>query len=227
MKILIAGASGFVGRAMVPLLVAKGADVTVAGRNPAQLADLYPQCRVTGYDDFAAAARGSDLVVNLAVANSNSSLAADAVEHINVAFALELAAAAREAGVPRFLNMSSIHALDPGNQSAYAATKRMATEKLHAASAPARALKPGLRLSLPIWRRCMPGDLPDGLPCSNACLKPCRVLCSAFFRHSNRQLPSRLLPGWCMILLPENQPKAQSSLQTTRTRTGFTALSAA
>lgn len=132
MKIVVSGASGFVGGELIPLLVAAGASVTAAGRDPARLEAMFPACRVIGYDDFAAAVAAADLVVNLAVANSNSALTEAAVEAVNVDFALKIAEMAQSGGARRFLNVSSVHALDHRNMSAYAKSKRKADERLRA-----------------------------------------------------------------------------------------------
>lgn len=48
MRIAISGASGFVGRQLVPLLVKKGVDLLLISRDPPKLQDLFPQLASCG-----------------------------------------------------------------------------------------------------------------------------------------------------------------------------------
>jgi len=50
MRILVVGASGYVGGRLVPLLAKRGEDVSVAGRDPNGLAERFPNDRVVGLD---------------------------------------------------------------------------------------------------------------------------------------------------------------------------------
>ena len=130
MKIVITGATGFVGRALIPLLAASGADLLLVGRTPARVSEIFPTCSVCGYDDLDTRAAGFDLLLHLAVANNDASLSEDAFTEINVEFPARVAAQARQAGIARFVNVSSVHALDERNQSFYARSKRRAAERL-------------------------------------------------------------------------------------------------
>jgi lipopolysaccharide/colanic/teichoic acid biosynthesis glycosyltransferase/uncharacterized protein YbjT (DUF2867 family) len=130
MRIVITGASGFVGQSLVPLLARPGVQLLLVGRDPAKLAVLFPQCETCGYDDLAQRARGWDLLVHLAVANTDAKLDSPDFMRVNVDFAVEIAGKARQAGIGSLINVSSTHALDHANQGAYAASKRQAAQQL-------------------------------------------------------------------------------------------------
>jgi uncharacterized protein YbjT (DUF2867 family) len=54
-RILIAGASGYIGGRLVPVLARRGDDLTLIGRDPAALAERFPGTRVVGADLLAPA----------------------------------------------------------------------------------------------------------------------------------------------------------------------------
>ncbi|WP_324288220.1 sugar transferase [Hoeflea algicola] len=130
MKIVVTGASGFVGQSLVPLLARAGAELLLVGRDPARLTELFPNCESCGYDGFEQRAQGWDQLIHLAVANTNSGLGADEFMRVNVDFLIEIADKARRAGISRLVNVSSTHALDEANHAPYALSKREAVNRL-------------------------------------------------------------------------------------------------
>ena len=132
MKTVVTGASGFVGRNLVPLLAGADVDLLLVGRHPERLSAMFPGHQTCGYADLASRAQGWDQLVHLAVVNTNSQSGADEFARVNVDFLLEIAETARRIGIRRFVNVSSIHALDAGNPSAYALSKREAARRLAA-----------------------------------------------------------------------------------------------
>ena len=130
MRIVVTGAGGFVGRSLVPLLAKSGAELLLVGRDMTRLHALLPRWPCCTYEDMASCAIGFDLVVHLAVLN-NATKASDAeYDAINVEFLLKVAQRAREAGIGRFINISTVHALDLDNPSGYARSKRKAMQRL-------------------------------------------------------------------------------------------------
>lgn len=132
MKAVITGATGFVGRRLVPLISADGADLLLAGRDAGRLSECFPVHETCDYDSLPERAVGYGTLVHLAVANNDSGLTEAEFFEANVELLERLTACAVQAGVPRFVNVSSVHALDDRNQSAYARSKREGARQLAA-----------------------------------------------------------------------------------------------
>lgn len=130
MRIVITGVSGFVGAQLVPLLADAGHELLLVGRSPTRLEQRFPGKAACAYQDLPKRAKGSDLVVHLAVVNTDAEVPSRLFWEVNVNLALETAKAARETGIPTFVNISSVHALDQNRCSAYAETKREAAQRL-------------------------------------------------------------------------------------------------
>ena len=135
-RIVVTGASGFVGRGIVPALGEAGHDVVAIVRAPPQPGVLLPDvetCMVPDLADpgglLAEACRGAAMIVHLA---DNP----ERTEHGNrsEALARAVAAAATQAGVGRIDFASSIYATldEQGRASDYGAGKRAAERVLSA-----------------------------------------------------------------------------------------------
>lgn len=124
MRIVIAGASGFVGRMLVPMLQAQGAELVLLGRDAGRLAAIFPDHVTASYEALPNCAAGADLFLNLAVVNNDHSSGLETMLQVNGTLAATLAASATRAGVGRFVNVNSIHALDPNDTRPYAVSKR-------------------------------------------------------------------------------------------------------
>lgn len=123
---VIAGASGAVGRQLVPALLAAGARLMLVGRNPKFLRDIFPNCECVGYAHLAEKARDFDTLVYLAAINNDQNAPEDYFHSVNVDLALATREQAQQAGMRQFVYFSSTHALDEANESAYARSKRAA-----------------------------------------------------------------------------------------------------
>ena len=130
MRIVITGASGFVGRQIVPLLLRNGAKLLLVGRDPAALRRQFPDCEAGGYEDIRRSAEGYDMLVHLAVINNNQVASKADVQRVNVELAGQVCASAKAAAIGRFVLVSSVHALQESNVSDYAMSKRLAAEKI-------------------------------------------------------------------------------------------------
>lgn len=129
MRIALAGCSGFVGGELVPRLEQRGVSLLLIGRDPAALARRFPNHEVCDYDALSTAARGCDCLINLAARNNDRGWTRAELDAINVDFMLDLQRRAEQAGVRRFVNLSSFHALAV-KPSPYGASKRKAESRL-------------------------------------------------------------------------------------------------
>ena len=111
MRVLVTGATGFIGRHVVPLLVSKGHEVGVLVRDPAKAAVFAAEVvrhrgDLAAPDTVSAAVSGYEAVVHLAALVQAGSRA----QHIATSGegTRTMAAAAAPAGVQRFVHMSSM-----------------------------------------------------------------------------------------------------------------------
>lgn len=130
MKIAITGATGFVGRNLVPLLDIAGVELLLVGRDPQRISQFFPNLAACAYGELEQKASGFDLLVHLAVVNNNQYVPLETFQDVNVRQFLEVVDTAQRAGVSRFVNVSSIHALNPRDRSPYAMSKREALSRL-------------------------------------------------------------------------------------------------
>lgn len=130
MKIVITGATGYVGSNLVPLLQENGMDLLLAGRDKAKISRVFPGCKCCDYTELAQEAKGYSTLLHLAVLNNTSNEPLETFLKVNVDGALEIADLARKAGIETFVNFSSTHALDPSNTSFYAVSKQKAAAEL-------------------------------------------------------------------------------------------------
>ncbi|MDV3253800.1 sugar transferase [Devosia sp. BK] len=128
---IVAGASGNLGRQLVPLLSASGARMLLVGRDKNKLREIFPHHEVAIYADIPWAAGQYEDLIFLATTNSDSDASYEQFERTNVALALEARNLAAAGGVKRFTYFSSVHALEHANQSHYARSKRAAEEALN------------------------------------------------------------------------------------------------
>ena len=130
MKIIVTGASGFIGREIVSFLKKANAELLLVGRDTDRLKSLFPGDRVTSYEDLEMEARGYDSLVHLAVMNNDKSKQISEFRAVNVILLETVLNSARAVGVKTFINITTLHASPTGPTSSYAQTKREAEDVL-------------------------------------------------------------------------------------------------
>ncbi len=132
-SLFLTGGTGFVGRALLARLLARPAgDVTCLVRDPARLVlpaggrtPRVVRDDLSNVEALAAAMQGCDVVLHLAASTGKATAAAH--RHANLEGTRTLIAAARQAGVPRFIYVSTIAAGFPDQRFyPYAASKAAA-----------------------------------------------------------------------------------------------------
>lgn len=130
MRVIITGASGHLGKALVPRLQARGVEMLLVGRNPTQLGHQFPGVACCNYEGLADKAAGFDALLNLAVINSDADASLDEFMAVNADLPSELARTVAPVGVRRFVYVSSLHALADEPSHPYAVSKRAGLDKL-------------------------------------------------------------------------------------------------
>lgn len=124
MRIAIAGASGQVGKLLVPRLVNLNLSLVLIGRDPEKLESLFPDQISIDYEELAKTSEKFDIFINLAVINNDSSHSENIYSSVNVDLPIRLIRACIRCSVTTYINISSVHVLDATNQTPYAVTKR-------------------------------------------------------------------------------------------------------
>ncbi len=132
-KFVVTGASGFIGRQLVPRLCASGCSLLLVGRDTDVLQSLFPGLACCTYDEMSDRAQGFDTLVHLAVLNNDIEASPEEFDCVNVGLLSKVLVKARAANVTRFVNVTTFHALSI-KESAYTQSKRKALEVVDASS---------------------------------------------------------------------------------------------
>ncbi len=149
MKIFITGASGFIGRHLVPKLLGAGHQLTVCLRDPSKEKAAFVGCKLaTGNfatdrtaTDWLPRLKGCDVVINLVGIISESP--GQSFENLHIKAPIALFQAAQQAGITHIIQLSALGA-DQGAETAYHKSKRQADECLRSLAPHALVLRPSL-----------------------------------------------------------------------------------
>jgi lipopolysaccharide/colanic/teichoic acid biosynthesis glycosyltransferase len=123
MRVIITGASGFIGTRIIPFLKKQKVELLLVGRDTDKLKALFPQDQVTSYANLKKRARGYHALVHLAVMNNDKSDSIHQFRDANVILLSEVLDAVRSAGVKLFINTTTLHSARRRHVSNYAQTK--------------------------------------------------------------------------------------------------------
>lgn len=137
MRLAVSGASGAVGSVVVPRLASAGHELVLVGRDPDRLREQYPSLACFAYSDLDDALQGCGALINLAVRNNDRRAPPQAYRDANVDLVQTLYRAAAMAGVPHFIQFSTLRAEQPHGRDAYGQSKREAEDWLSRQSRPA------------------------------------------------------------------------------------------
>ncbi len=164
MRVLVTGANGFVGRALVPALTSRGHQVRATTRYGSTTPQMPLSVELQYHGDlkddieWAHLVAGCDAVVHLAsIAHVGPGVPADLYDRVNHRATVSLAQAAQDAGVSRFVFVSSIRAQsgptsdhtltetdEPRPTEPYGISKLAAENALRAMTLPGVILRPTL-----------------------------------------------------------------------------------
>lgn len=129
-RIVVTGASGFVGSLLVPRLLAADCHLLLVGRSPHDLAQKYPETSVCTYEELAEKGQGFDMLVHLAGLHAGKALDEESTQHANIDLPVSVAHTVVAAGIRVMLYRCSTHALDFENNNLYTRSKREAIARL-------------------------------------------------------------------------------------------------
>lgn len=130
--IIVTGASGNLGRRIVPRLAASSSRILLVGRDASLLREQYSSLEGVDTSDYTSLEQieSCDTLIHLAARNNDRSGTLEDFRQVNVDFAEFVCRHFVRLGGRRFVNVSSIQSLDAGNLSPYAISKEMGRKSL-------------------------------------------------------------------------------------------------
>lgn len=149
MRVILTGATGFIGNRLLQFLMAEGCDVVACVRYPARIRACCPDVTAIAMDftappdpqGWSEILRGADVVINTVGIFVESGR--QTFQQLHVDFPLGLLLGCQLAGVPRVLHVSAL-GTGPGAQSAYFQSKLLAETMLRKLPLETVIIKPSL-----------------------------------------------------------------------------------
>ncbi len=133
-KILVTGASGYIGVPLIELLSKSNYDVSVVGRNKEKLRQLFPHVNSFSYKELDPKKLEFDYVIHLAVANNDKKISSEDFYKTNVKLLGDLLSFSKHSKVTKFFNLTSLHVFSK-RENTYVKTKKKALSLIDAEQA--------------------------------------------------------------------------------------------
>ncbi|MCP4072281.1 MAG: NAD-dependent epimerase/dehydratase family protein [Hyphomicrobiales bacterium] len=130
MGMIITGATGHIGRNIIPLLAQHGEKLLLVGRDEERLKTLFPEAEIASYENLANSVKGFDILLHLAIRNSDSPGTTDEFEEANLQHLKNVIHLARSVGIKTIIFPSSLWATPRQNSSPYLKSKYQAEKYL-------------------------------------------------------------------------------------------------
>lgn len=123
MRLVITGATGFIGQQIVPLLKAKGTELLLVGRDGDRLSQQFPDHATCTYEELTEAAKGYDCLLHLAVLNNDQAGTLEDFQKANVDLLKSVITAAESCGIKRLFFTSTTKVMNQNGQDPYTISK--------------------------------------------------------------------------------------------------------
>ena len=123
-KILITGATGFLGKCLLDHFNDTDYEIVLVGRNPKVTNQLFPHRIAITYEDMKSLHTKFDVIIHLAVINNNSSLPFSTYFNVNVSLYEEILNFASQNSVKKVINLSTLHVFT-GKKNNYIKSKKL------------------------------------------------------------------------------------------------------
>lgn len=135
MKIIVTGGTGYIGQSLVRSLHLDGHELLIVSRDAMAAKKIWAELSCISYDMLEEHAINFDAIVNLAVMNNDQHGDLDIFRKANVNLVEDLVSIANNAGIPKFVHISSFHT--DKKETAYAISKSEADNWLRTVKEPA------------------------------------------------------------------------------------------
>ena len=128
-KIIITGATGFLGRTLVKHLSKFNVELILVGRNTHTLKKDFPEFTSCSYKDLEKTGKDASTIIHLAVANNNQNLKEKEYLQANVTLLKEILTTASKISIVKVINLTTFHVF-LNKKNSYTQSKLVALETL-------------------------------------------------------------------------------------------------
>ena len=128
-KIIITGATGFLGRVMVEHLNKFNVELILVGRNLDTLKNDFPKFTSCSYENLERTGLGASTIIHLAVGNNNQNLTHSEYLQANVTLLNDILTIASKISIKKIINLTTFHVFFD-KRNGYAQSKLVALETL-------------------------------------------------------------------------------------------------